>query len=83
METLMTTKIRMLRPRTWRDAGAERQLNIGETYDLPTVVAQALIATGAAERAENAESVEESSPRDPHVTPRRFKAGRSGRHPSL
>lgn len=41
-------QVEMLRFRVFQDAGVERRLEVGSVYDLPTVVAQALIATGAA-----------------------------------
>lgn len=50
-------QIRMLIPRVMQDAGRELQLHVGKVYELPTVVAQALVATGAAERVETARVV--------------------------
>lgn len=41
-------RIRMTRQRWLQDAGVDRPLDIGGVYDLPTVVAQSLIATGVA-----------------------------------
>jgi hypothetical protein len=38
----------MLRRRSWQNAGREEWLDTGGRYDLPAVVATALIATGAA-----------------------------------
>ena len=38
--------------RVWQDGGRERPLDVGQTYDLPDVVANALIATGAAVRSD-------------------------------
>lgn len=43
-------QIVMLIARYWQDAGIERPLSVGESYDLPDGVAAALIATGAAIR---------------------------------
>lgn len=40
----------MTRPRMFQDAGAERRLDAGQCYELPDVVATALVATGAAIR---------------------------------
>jgi hypothetical protein len=47
-------QIRIVIPRVMQDAGRELQLHVGKVYDLPAVVGQALIATGAAERVETA-----------------------------
>jgi hypothetical protein len=38
----------MTRYRTLQDAGREQPLSVGEDYDLSDLVAQSLIATGAA-----------------------------------
>jgi hypothetical protein len=40
----------MTRPRVFHDAGTAVHLDTGVVYDLPVVVAQALVATGAAVR---------------------------------
>lgn len=45
-------RIEMTRPRVFQDAGAEVQLDAGQVYDLPAVVAHALVATGAAKPAD-------------------------------
>jgi hypothetical protein len=41
-------RVRILRARSLQDAGAERPLRVGEAYDLPDVVAVALIANQSA-----------------------------------
>lgn len=41
-------RVRMTRTRMFLDAGRERPLDIGSVYDLPQIVAESLIATGAA-----------------------------------
>lgn len=41
-------RVRVLRPRVFMDAGVERLLDAEGVYELPDVVARALIATGAA-----------------------------------
>lgn len=43
----------MLRQRTFLDAGQDVPLSVGEIVDLPPVVAQSLIATGAAVKLED------------------------------
>jgi hypothetical protein len=40
--------VRMRLARYFLDAGVERMLDFGKEYDLPPVVAQSLVATGAA-----------------------------------
>lgn len=42
--------IRMRAPRVLQDAGQETPLNVDQVYDLPDVIAGALIATGVAMR---------------------------------
>lgn len=46
-------RLLMRADRTFQDAGRERLLYRGETYDLPEIVAQAFLATGAAERVDD------------------------------
>lgn len=41
-------RVLMCRPRRFLDAGVERMLDLGSEYDLPVVVAESLVATGAA-----------------------------------
>jgi hypothetical protein len=38
----------MHRARVFLDAGVERMLDLGQEYDLPSVVAHSLVATGVA-----------------------------------
>lgn len=49
-------------PRTWQDKGQERPLSAGEFYDLPDAIGAALVATGAAVRAERSEPGSEVAP---------------------
>lgn len=51
--------MRITRP--FQDAGIERPLEAGQRYDLATVVASALIATGAAVRIDDEEPTEGAS----------------------
>lgn len=44
----------MLAPRVIQDCGREKPLAMGEDYDLPDVVASALVATGVAQRVRRA-----------------------------
>lgn len=41
-------RVLMLLARRYQDAGTERPLDRGQSYELPDAVAQSLIATGAA-----------------------------------
>lgn len=43
-------RVEMRRSRVWQDAGTEVQLDFGRQYELPDLVAAALIASGAAVR---------------------------------
>lgn len=43
-------RVRILRPVRVQDAGVERVLTVGASYDFPTVVAQALLRSRDAEQ---------------------------------
>ena len=62
--------------RRWQDAGTERGLRLGETYDVPDLVAQAFLATGAAEREEE-EAAIRRSPETKPTAPTETKRGRA------
>lgn len=47
-------RVEITHPRSYQDAGSVRQLNVGQVYDLPDVVALSLVATGAAKPAAGA-----------------------------
>lgn len=59
----------MCRHRVWQDVGVERRLEVGSTYNLPDVVATALIATGAAVHARATEPQRETSMEPPERKP--------------
>jgi hypothetical protein len=65
----------MIRARRFMDAGLERPLDASAAYDLPDVVARALIATGAAVAEESAaaadshEAVTVADTRPPETKP--------------
>lgn len=62
-------RVTITRLREFQDAGDLRLLIVGEAYDLPDVVACALIATGAASRVL-------AAPERAVTGPREFKAQR-------
>lgn len=70
-------RIRMLRARVLSDAGIERPLDLGQEYDLPQIVAESLIATGAAEESEDVfeESREAVAPEIRPMRPPETKRG--------
>jgi hypothetical protein len=64
-------RVEMIYGRVWQDAGRGKSLNIGESHDLPDVVALALVATGAAKRTADAPPLEDA--------PKPQRAGKGGR----
>lgn len=58
-------RVEILYPRTWQDAGRNVPLNVGEVCDLPDVVAQSLIATGAAKAVGVAKAIVAAPERKP------------------
>lgn len=63
--------------RVWQDAGRERRLDPGDCYDLPDVVAQALIATRAADAETPPDRPVEDLSRSPETKPAPpFETGR-------
>lgn len=59
----------MLRPRRLQEAGAERMLSVGVEYDLAPLVAQSLVATGAARFVEDEASLETAGLAPPEIKP--------------
>lgn len=74
-------RVVMIRPRRLQDAGADRPLDIGRSYDLPDIVAQSLIATGAAVLEDGEPGDEEASLRPPEIKPMRAPEIRRPRRP--
>jgi len=61
-------RVVMERLRIWQDAGMERPLEVGQAYDLPDVVAESLIVTGAAVK-DLVAAVELADERPPELKP--------------
>jgi hypothetical protein len=58
----------MVAAREWQDAGIQRPLSVGMTYELPDNVALSLIATGAATRTTVHPALLETKPAFPQET---------------
>jgi hypothetical protein len=69
-------RVRMIRPRRFMDAGLERPLDAGASYDLADVVARSLIATGAAVADADAEAAAVAPPETKPFLPPETKHAR-------